>query len=191
MHKTFVALCSILLIISASAYGGTAPVPQTTPTSTPAPASKSANVVSSADSAARKKLQERLSALALAYNNGDLKAARKAMWGNHAVIRPSGDSLDREQLLAQWQKDWDSLKNRKMTLTVAQITKLEKSVEATWSLDLIADTEDAEGAIHKYRLSGTQRARYAQNGNEELLEGPIKFTHSSTTVDGKPWPPPG
>ena len=113
------------------------------------------------------------------------------MWSNHAVIRPNGELLDREQLLAQWQKDWDSFKNQKMTLTVAQITKRENSVEATWTLDLIADTADPQGAIHKYHLAGTQGARYVQNGSEELLDGPIKFIDSTITMDGMPWTPPG
>ena len=126
----------------------------------------------------------------MAYNQGDVEAAEKAMWKNHAVTRPNGVTLDRDHLLAQWKKEWETLGNRKLSYKVREVSDVNGLTVATWSVEATGDATYPDGTTHAFHLVGTQHAGFKQQAGDEMLDGPIIFLDATQTMDGQPWAPP-
>jgi hypothetical protein len=142
----------------------------------------------SASSVLGKRVQQRLDALAQAYEQGDARAIERAMWPNHAVIRPDGERFDRRELLALWAEEWESFRNRDLKFYVEEV--IEDGVRATviWTILLTADLTAASGETHHMMINGKQQATIVGGGDTEALEGPIEYTTLERTLDGNVWP---
>ncbi|MEK6805858.1 MAG: hypothetical protein AABY95_04345 [Pseudomonadota bacterium] len=159
------------------------------PASLPAPVPAAGTSEKQVHSPVRDALQARLDAIARAYNKGDASAADRALWENHAVVRPNGVSLSRSDLLDQWKREWTESQNRSLSYAIEQVTESDSNVTAIWSLILTSDVQDSQGEWHKYELNARQKAGYIQSGGREILEGPITFLEYEQTMDGFPWNP--
>jgi hypothetical protein len=135
-------------------------------------------------------LQRRLDAIAKAYNEQDSTAAERAMWPNHAVERPpNGKTLERSELLGQWQTEWAQLRQPQLYFMIDHITEEAGVVTAVWDLRLIAKLVAPDGEEHEFELNGTQQAVYTRAGEVETLTRPIVYLGYEQTLDGQPWYP--
>jgi hypothetical protein len=135
-------------------------------------------------------LQRRLDAIAKAYNDQDSAAAERAIWPNHAVERPpNGQTLERSELLGQWQTEWAQFQQPQLYFVIDHITEEAGVVTAVWDLRLIAKLVAPDGEEHEFELNGTQQAVYTRAGEVETLTRPIVYLGYEQTLDGQPWYP--
>lgn len=164
---------------------------QLAPRSAPAPAAATpaAPVVSTSAAAAaelRTKMQERLDALAKAYEQGDARAAERAMWPNHAVVRADGEKFGRRELLANWAEEWAAIQNRNLKFYVEDIIEDGARVTAVWTILLTGDLANADGDGGHMMINGKQQATLTRD--LESLDGPIEYTAFERTLNGFAWP---
>jgi len=133
-------------------------------------------------------LQFRLDALAMAYNQGDVAGLERAMWQNHAVVRPTGETMYRSDLIGQWTREWSDLGNRELSLVVETLTREGERLTAVWDLSLRGDVTDEKGEVHRMEIHGSQKATYTVAGQDWVLDGPIVYVGFERTIDGDPWP---
>lgn len=134
-------------------------------------------------------LQQRLDAIAKAYNDGNPQAAERAMWPNHAVVRPNGSILDRSALLGQWMTEWDRFSKRQLSFAIEEVHLDGATVTATWSMELTAEILGPDNEMHEFEARGTQRATYQRSGTAETLAGPIAYLGYEQTIDGMTYKP--
>jgi len=134
-------------------------------------------------------LQNRLDALAAAYVAGNAAAAERAMWPNHAVVRPNGDTLQRSELLGQWMTEWEGFKDRKLTFVIEEVYVNDDQVEAYWTIDLSAKVLGDDGELHDYAIHGLQKAIFQPGRGVDLLDEPIKYHGFEQTWDGMTFKP--
>lgn len=147
-------------------------------------ASAAAVLSTEPNSLTREKLQQRLDAIAKAYNTGDGAAMERALWKNHAVTRPNGKTMYRSDLMGQWATEWVQFRNRSLSFAIEHIEEEGTNVTALWSVELTADLLDAAGEAHKLEFNGTQKAVYVRSGEDEMLDGPITYVRLDQTIDG-------
>lgn len=133
-------------------------------------------------------LQLRLEAFAKAYNQGDVAALERALWQNHAVVRPTGETMYRSDLIGQWTREWNDIANRELSFVVEQLTREGTAITAVWDLTLRGDVTDEKGEVHRMEINGSQKASYAVAGQDWILAGPIVYVGFERTIDGDPWP---
>lgn len=133
-------------------------------------------------------LQLRLDAFAKAYNQGDVAALERALWQNHAVVRPTGETMYRSDLIGQWTREWNDIANRELSFVVEQLTREGATITAVWDLTLRGDVTDEKGEVQRMEVNGSQKASYAIAGQDWILEGPIVYVGFERTIDGDPWP---
>jgi hypothetical protein len=138
--------------------------------------------------AAQVRLQARLDAMALAYEEGDARAMELALWPNHAVVRPDGELLDRAALLATWAQEWQAFQNRSLDFYVESIRESGDGTVATWTLLLTADVPDSAGDLQHIMITGKQQATLLGSGDGERLQGPITYLGFERAYNGFPWP---
>lgn len=137
---------------------------------------------------ARKHLQQRLDALALAYEQGDWRAAERAMWPNHAVVRPNGEHLERAEIREAWLEEWETTTNRDLKFYVEKVDVKGNLTAAQWTVLLTADLTDQGGEVHHLMINGTQTATLVGEGDEQMLDGAIVYTAFERKLDGNDWP---
>jgi hypothetical protein len=136
----------------------------------------------------RKHLQERLDALALAYEQGNWSAAERAMWPNHAVVRPNGEHLERGEIRDAWQEEWEGLSNRNLKFYVEKFDVKGGVAAAEWTVLLTADLTTQGGGVHHMMINGIQAATLVGEGAEQRLDGAIVYTAFERKLDGNDWP---
>jgi hypothetical protein len=134
-------------------------------------------------------LQNRLDAIAKAYVAGDAAAAERAMWPNHAVVRPNGDTLQRSELLGQWMTEWEGFKDRKLSFVIEEVYVEDDQVTAYWTIDLSAKVLGEDGELHDYAVHGLQKAIFQPGRGVDLLDEPIKYHGFEQTWDGMTFKP--
>lgn len=170
------------------------PAASTAPTSVPAGAAPESRAVAGTAKAPAAggddlaALQFRLDAFAKAYNQGDVAALERALWQNHAVVRPSGETMYRTDLIGQWTREWNDIANRELGFVVEQLTREGATITAVWDLTLRGEVTDAKGEVHRMEINGSQKASYTITGQDWILEGPIVYVGFERTIDGDPWP---
>lgn len=208
--RLIAAICVVLLVVGGAALfvmgpptpvPPAAPVPPTAqPAATPNPAtapSTSPNAAGTTpqtatapdgSAAARLRLQQRLDALALAYEQGNWSAAERAMWPNHAVVRPDGTQLDRADLKEVWLEEWEAFRNRDLRFYVEKLDAKGNVAAARWTILLTADVADQDGNMRHMMVNGVQAATLVGDGDEQKLDGAIVYTSFERTLDGFAWP---
>jgi hypothetical protein len=134
-------------------------------------------------------LQNRLDALAAAYVAGDAAAAERAMWPNHAVARPNGETLQRSELLGQWMTEWEGFKDRKLSFVIEEVYIEEDQVTAYWTVELSAKILGEDGELHDYAVHGLQKAIFQPGRGVDLLDEPIQYHGFEQTWDGMTFKP--
>lgn len=163
-----------------------APAATSTAASTASAAGGTPAVASAADDLTA--LQSRLEALAKAYNERDVPGLERAMWKNHAVVRPTGETMYRADLIGQWTREWSDFRKHQLSFVVDQVRRDGEQLTAVWDLVLVADVTDAQGAVHVMEINASQRAVYTVSGGDWVLDGPIAYVGFERTLDGDPWP---
>jgi hypothetical protein len=177
-------------IVATAAGDPATPAPAPTVSTAPAAAAPAAPASTPpASPTTQDALQRRLDAIAKAYNDRDSAAAERAMWPNHAVERPNGQTLDRSELLGQWQTEWSQFQQPQLYFVIDHITEEDGIVTAVWDLRLIARLVAPDGEEHEFELNGTQQAIYTRAGDVETLTRPIVYLGYEQTLDGQPWYP--
>lgn len=133
-------------------------------------------------------VQGRLDAFARGYNARDVAAVERALWQNHAVVRPTGETMYRPDLLAQWAREWTDFRSHELSFVVDQVRREGPELTAVWDLTLLADLVDAQGTVHKMEIHGSQRATWTVSGDDWVLAEPIAYVGFERTIDGDPWP---
>ena len=133
-------------------------------------------------------LQFRLDAFAKAYNEADAAALERVLWTNHAVVRPTGETMYRADLLGQWAREWTQMPKRELSFVVEHLTRDGDTLTAVWDMTLRADLTDERGQVHAMEIHGSQKASYAIVGGDWILDGPIVYVGFERTIDGNPWP---
>ena len=133
-------------------------------------------------------LQFRLDAFARAYNEGNVAGLERVLWQNHAVVRPTGETMYRSDLIGQWTREWSELGNRELSFVVESVSREGDKLTAVWDLTLLGDVTDDKGVVHKMEINGSQKASYTVAGADWILEGPIVYVGFERTIDGDPWP---
>lgn len=133
-------------------------------------------------------LQLRLDALAKAYNERDVVGLERAMWQNHAVVRPTGETMYRADLLGQWTREWTDFRKHQLSFVVDQVRREGDKLTAVWDFALVAQVADPQGGAHEMEINASQRATYAVHGEDWVLDGPIVYVGFERTLDGDPWP---
>ena len=176
----------IPVVPPAPASPAQAPAAPSATTTSAASVSDSSAAASEADDLAA--LQQRLEALAKAYNERDVAGLERAMWKNHAVVRPTGETMYRADLIGQWTREWSDFRKHQLSFVVDQVRRDGEELTAVWDLVLVADVTDAQGAVHEMEINASQRATYTVNGGDWILDGPIVYVGFERTIDGDPWP---
>jgi hypothetical protein len=163
-----------------------APTVSTEPaTAAAAPVQETAGTPASAT----ERLQARLDAIAKAYNSADARAMEQALWSNHAVVRPDGKTYYRSDLMAQWAREWAEYRRPSLSFAIEEISQSGEQITAQWGVILTAEVLDAQEEAHELVFSGSQKASYRIVSGQEVLDGPMVYTWSETTMDGYPWRP--
>jgi hypothetical protein len=134
-------------------------------------------------------LQNRLDAIAAAYVAGDATAAERAMWPNHAVERPNGETLQRSELLGQWMTEWASFKDRKLHFALSEVYVEDQQVTAYWTMELTAKVLGEDSELHDFEARGLQKAMFQRERGVDLLDGPILYHGYEQTWDGMTFKP--
>jgi len=134
-------------------------------------------------------LQNRLDAIAKAYVAGDAAAAERAMWPNHAVVRPNGDTLQRSELLGQWMTEWERFKDRTLSFVIEEVYVEDDQVTAYWMIDLSAKVLGEDSELHDYAVHGLQKAIFQPGRGVDLLDEPIQYHGFEQTWDGMAFKP--
>lgn len=177
---------------TAPAIAERAPVPQVAP-ATPARVALAAPSKPPAAAAAPRSvyeaLQDRLDAIAKAYVAGDAAGAERAMWPNHAVVRPNGQTLQRSELLGQWMTEWESFQQRRLSFAINEVYIEDEQVTAYVSMDLAAQVLGEDGEMHDFAALGLQKMTFQRERGVDVLERPIEYHGYEQTWDGLTFKP--
>jgi hypothetical protein len=76
-----------------------------------------------------------------------------------------------------------------LSFAIEEISQSGEQITAQWGVILTAEVLDAQEEAHELVFSGSQKASYRIVSGQEVLDGPMVYTWSETTMDGYPWRP--